>query len=62
MVGTNPIFASCGMAFLADRMAAMVLETAMPALAAEGIAAAAVAGLIMNGVTCYGYAGPMARC
>jgi len=40
----------------------MVLETAMPALAAEGIAAAAVTGLIMNGVTCYGYAGPMGRC
>ena len=43
MVGTNPTLASGGMARLADRMAAMVRETAMPTLAADGIFAAAAA-------------------
>lgn len=47
MVGTNPTLASGGMARLADRMAAMVRETAMPNLAADGIFAAAAA-LIFN--------------
>lgn len=44
IVGTNPTLASGGMAFLAERMAAMVLETAMPDLTA-GIADA----LILDG-------------
>ena len=43
MVGTNPTLASGGMARLADRMAAMVRETVMPTLAADGIFAAAAA-------------------
>lgn len=47
MVGTNPTLASAGMARLADRMAAMVRETAMPTLADDGIFAAAAA-LIFN--------------
>ena len=47
MVGTNPTLASGGMAFLAFLIAAIVLETAMPTLAADGIAAAAAA-LIFN--------------
>lgn len=47
MVGTNPTLTSGGMARLADRMAAMVRETAMPILAADGIFAA-TAALIFN--------------
>lgn len=42
IVGTNPTLASGGMAFLAERMAAMVLETAIPDLAAAGIADALI--------------------
>jgi len=37
------------MAFLAERMAAMVLETAMPDLTADGTAAAAAALILAAG-------------
>ena len=54
MVGTNPTLASGGMARLADRMAAMVRETAMPNLAADGIFAAAAALIFQCIIKCGG--------
>ena len=57
MVGTNPTLASGGMAFLAFLIDAIVLETAMPTLAADGIAAAAAAALIFNVLSAAGGTG-----